>query len=257
MAMVYQTNYLFHLDHLPVFYWFVFFGTLCSYNFHWYLTPKEIDGPVSLKTGWSQQNRRLHLAIATLSTLAAFVCFILLWRHWVWLMLTGVFTLLYSAPKLPFAFTVKLRKIAYGKTIFLSLAWAHITTMLPLLIADTEWHAEHFLFSINRFFYIYAICILFDLRDRERDKAEGIKSLITYYSRQQIDKLFWGCLAIFFITTFWLYMYFSTGIVLSLLIPGLVLSFFYRWFKTHHSDYVYYFILDGLMVFSLPLMLIF
>jgi 1,4-dihydroxy-2-naphthoate octaprenyltransferase len=124
-------------------------------------------------------------------------------------------------------------------------------------MADTQWEVPHYLFSINRFFFIYAICILFDLRDPESDKKEGITILITYFNIRQIDVLFWWVLVVFFITTAWLSFYVAVGVTIALLLPGFVLAFYYHWFKRHRSDYVYYFILDGLMIFSLPLLLLF
>lgn len=255
--MVFQTVYLFKLEHLPEFYGFVIFGTLCSYNFHWFLTPEHIEGPPSPKTRWSQINRKLHLIIAVVSLALSVWLFTLLLEHLWWLALSAVFTFLYSAPKLSFGIFNHLKKVAYGKTIFLALAWTHVTVMLPMLIADVQWDIPHYLFSINRFFFIYAICILFDLRDRENDKKEGIRSLITYFSPAQIDVLFWWVLVVFGITTLWLSFYVSLGVILALLIPAFILAFFYNWFKRHRSDYVYYFILDGLMIFSLPLLLLF
>ncbi len=256
--MVFQTCYLFQLDHQPYFYGFVFFGTLCSYNFHWFLTPAKVaDHATSLKVQWSQRHRQLHAALALVSLAASLYFLLHLWPHLLWLLVTALFTFLYTAPKLPFPPFIKLRKVAYGKTVFLSLAWMHITTMLPLLVTVVNWQLPHYLFALNRFFLIYAICILFDLRDRKRDREEGIRSMITEFSLLQVDVLFIGVLVVFFMTNAWLALYFSPGFTAGLLLPGLLLAVYYNWFKAQRSDYVYYFILDGLMIFSLPLLLLF
>jgi hypothetical protein len=256
--MVFQTCYLFGLEHQPYFYGFVFFGTLCSYNFHWFLTPKETpDDTASVKVKWSQKHRKEHIAIAALSLAASIFFLVHLWQHLVWLFVTALFTFLYTAPKLPVQPFIRLRKVAYGKTVFLSLAWMHITTMLPLLVSRITWQLPHYLFALNRFFIIYAICILFDLRDRKRDREEGIRSMITEFTPLQVDVIFWGIMVAFFITTAWLAAFFSWGVIAGLLIPGILLVVYYNWFKAQRSDYVYYFILDGLMVFSLPWLLLF
>src|SRR6476660_975611 len=117
--MVYQTSYLFGLHHIINFQACVFFGTLCSYNFHWYLTPEVIEGDKSLKTRWNQFHRKLHLIASIASFLIALVFFYFLRQHFLWLSLTGLFTFLYSAPKLPYKEISWLKNIAYGKTIFL------------------------------------------------------------------------------------------------------------------------------------------
>ena len=43
------------------FLWFVFFSTICSYNFHWYFTP---DSPSeNRRVIWTHKHKRLHLVL--------------------------------------------------------------------------------------------------------------------------------------------------------------------------------------------------
>ena len=86
-----------------------------------------------------------------------------------------------------------LRKVAIGKTIYLSFVWMYVTSLLPILL-DGRITVAGILFCCSRFFLIYAICILFDYRDRENDKREGIRSMITYFGEQGVDRLFHGSL---------------------------------------------------------------
>jgi 4-hydroxybenzoate polyprenyltransferase len=249
VGMVYQTSYLFHLPYYQNFIWFVFFGTLCSYNFHWYLTPALYGG--SYRTQWSIRNKKLHLALY-LAGLAGGGWFgVQLLKHWLWLLLTAFITFLYSAPKIPYPPFIHLKKIAVGKTIFLALVWAHTTALLPLLMDDIPLKPEHIIYFINRFFLIYAICILFDYRDREDDKRQGIRSMITHFDEKGINLLFYLSILIFLLTTLVLYI---TGISLinsvCLLIPGIILVLLYNYSKRNRADYYYYFFLDGLMVLS-------
>ena len=150
------------------------------------------------------------------------------------------------------------QKIAVGKTIFLSLVWTHITAILPLLLQNIQWQDEHFIFAINRYFLIYPVCILFDYRDREEDRKEGIKSMITLFPEKGINVLFYSCLSIFVITTVALYL---AGMPLfyciALFLPGLIVALVYQYSKKTTSDYYYYFFLDGLMMFSAVLLYIF
>ena len=98
---------------------------------------------------------------------------------------------------------------------------------------------------------IYAICIVFDYRDRASDKREGIRSMITLFSEQGIDRLFWISLLLFAIFTVALLAAgFSLSVVSVLLIPGAILAFLYNYTKKESSDYLYYFVLDGLMMAS-------
>ena len=254
--MIYQTWYLFKVPFYPDFLYFIFFGTLCSYNFHWYLTPELYGG--SYRTKWSIRHKKLHLVLYIIALAGCgWFCFQLL-AHWRWLLATAFITFLYSAPKIPFPPFNHLKKIAVGKTIFLSLVWTHSTVILPLVLRNIHWQSEHFIFVINRFFLIYSICILFDYRDREEDRKEGIKSMITILPEKKIKWLFFLSIIIFFITSILLYL---SGMMLShcvaLIIPGIIVALLYNYSKKNTSEYFYYFFLDGLMMFSAILIFIF
>ena len=255
VLMVYQTSLLFHLSLPSTLYSFVFFGSVCSYNFHWYLTPPHFS-EATHKIKWNLSNRSIHLLLFILGLIgAATTCFLLI-EHWLWLGFTAFFTFMYSAPLITHPFTIWLRKIAIGKTIFLALAWTHVTTLLPLLIAGAKLQEEHIWFVVNRFFFIYAICIVFDRRDIEKDRQAGIKSLITYLSAKGVNTLFWASLLIVLLTTFVLSGWINTVDLVILLIPGLIMGLLYQHSKENLSDYLYYFLLDGLMALSAPMLIL-
>lgn len=256
VLMVYQTTFLFNLPLSTRLIGFVFFGSVCSYNFHWFLTPPNVKQP-SEKVRWNINYKYLHLVLFIIGLIASAIFTFLLLRHWVWLILTAFLTFMYSAPKLSFPIFINLRKIAIGKTIFLAFAWAHITSLLPIVIESPYLTAGEIWYVINRFFYLYAICIVFDRRDVEEDRKAGIKSLITYLNEKGIDRLFWGTLIAFLVTTILLLRYLFFYQVLALLIPGLILAILYKPSKKNHSDYLYYFVLDGLMMLSAPILLLF
>jgi 4-hydroxybenzoate polyprenyltransferase len=238
--------------HLPA---FVFFATICSYSFHWYLTPSS-QIP-SLRTEWVNRNRKIYILFFFAGLIGSAVFFLYLLDYWPWLLISAITTFLYSAPKIPNKHFRALRKIALGKTIFLALVWTYVTVALPVVVNGNEWHPDFYLYAFSRFFLIYAICILFDYRDREDDKGAGIRSLITYLSEQSIIWLFIISLGIFFITTLLLlYHDYSVIMVVLLLIPGILTASLYNYARRHFSDMFYYFVLDGLMALSALLMLV-
>jgi 4-hydroxybenzoate polyprenyltransferase len=239
------------------FYSFVFWGTVCSYNFHWALTPELFQNPI-LKSALEPGKPKASLFPGGSGPAAGFLLFLCAYGSiGLWLAGAMVLAFLYSAPKIPWPAMQRLKKIAYDKTVFLALSWTYVTTILPLLISGTPVKAAHLLFCTNRFYFIYAICILFDLRDREADRQEGIKTMVTQFDLPSINRLYWGSIAVFFCTALALLFHFPIPSVVALLLPGLVLAARYRWFKENTSDYVYYILLDGLMIFSLPLLLLF
>jgi 4-hydroxybenzoate polyprenyltransferase len=256
VLMAWQTAMLFHFSLSFTLVGFVFFGSVCSYNLHWYLTPPHISHP-SEKLKWNLCNKSIHFVLFIAGVIGSALFSFLLLDHWFWLGLTALFTFLYSAPKIPLPVFSQLKKVAVGKTIFLAFAWAHVTTLLPIVIVTNSIKPEHLLYLINRFFFIYAICILFDYRDVEEDRKEGIKSLITYLNETGIDLLFWISMLICFLSAFFLLKFFPVTDVIALLIPGVLLCFLYYPSKKNFSDYLYYFVLDGLMMLSAPLLLLF
>jgi hypothetical protein len=242
----------FHIFRLPVnfdFLFFVFFGTLCSYSFHWFLTPAAFGG--SYRIQWSIRNKWLHLSLFLVSLVASVYYVWQLRQHWQWLLVTAFITFLYSAPKLSYRPFLFLRKIAIAKTIFLAYAWTHIPAFLPLELYDHSWADSQLTFVINRFFLIYPICILFDYRDREEDRKAGIRSMITQFDEGGIDIVFWGSMFAFFTTS--VLMYFqgvSLADSIALVIPGILVAILYQPSKRNFSDHFYYFVLDGLMMLS-------
>ena len=229
---------------------FVFFSTICSYNFHWYLTPGSEK--YSERILWGQRRRRLQLMGCMIGLLGAAWYGLPLLHHWLPLSGAVLLTFLYSAPKVPHATFRWLKKIAIGKTIFLAFVWMYVTTLLPYLIADAAkldfWQVA--LLCVYRFFIIYAICILFDHRDREEDRAEGLRSLITSLEEPHLDTLYYASLIVSAICAVALAPALPLFVLFSLLAAVAVVWSVKNYAQTHHSDYDYYFQLDGLMALS-------
>jgi 4-hydroxybenzoate polyprenyltransferase len=257
VLMLYQTDWLLFRSRPSIdLSCFVFFSTVCSYNFHWYLTPYSVK--FSQRIQWAQRHKGLHLFLYFIGLIGSIIFFFTIKEHWLALSFTAFVTFLYSAPKLPQSFFKELKKIAVGKTLFLAFVWMYVTTALPVFVANKTWTPECTLFAISRFSLIYAICILFDYRDREDDKKEGIRSMITYLNEGGINMLFAIALIVFTITTVGLAAYnYNAYLIIILLVPGLITALLRDYSKKNFSDYFYYFVLDGLMMLSGLIMLFF
>lgn len=235
---------------------FVFFSTICSYNFHWYLTPRSASP--SRRVQWTNHHKALHFVLYLTGVVGACVYFFYLLPYFFALCFGAFLTFLYSAPKLPHPIFSHLRKIAVGKTLFLASVWVYVTTVLPLIVAGAHWNVAFVLFTAGRFFLIYAICIIFDYRDRQDDKDQGIRSLITMLSEKGIDRLFYISIILFFLCNIALAFYhYPAFYIFLLVIPGVITTALYRQSKRNFSDDLYYIVLDGLMMFSGLLMFIF
>jgi 4-hydroxybenzoate polyprenyltransferase len=255
VAMTYQSYYVFNKESSLRLLLFTFFGTVTSYNFHWFLTPPDTELK-SPRLKWTVSNRHVHLILCLVGLCGSIVSFFFLTEYWIWIGIGVLFSFLYSAPKINHPLFSWLKKIAVGKTIFLAFAWTYVTCMLPLIISNNQLPDEQVLFAVNRFFLIYPICILFDYRDRNEDKKQGIKSMITFFDEEGIDRLFGGAVIVFLITSVLLTSYISVAEIAALLIPVIILSLLYKSSKKNFSDYRYYVVLDGLMMLSFPLLLL-
>ena len=257
ILMVNQTYRLvLHLPPDKYLLFFVFSATMCSYSFHWYLTSESlIESP---RIEWLKKHRIFHVIFFFIGLSGSVIFFFYLLPHWQWLAVSAVITFLYSAPKIPHPWFRALRKIAIGKTIFLTLVWVYVTAMLPVILAGVKFSVPIVLFVVSRFFFIFTICIMFDFRDRADDKVTGIRSMVIWLSEKGVDRLFFLSLLIAIISTLFLLRYdFAITAIVALLIPCIITATIYEYSKKNFSDYLYYFILDGLMMFSALLLLIF
>ncbi|HTJ13673.1 MAG TPA: UbiA family prenyltransferase [Dinghuibacter sp.] len=250
VLMVYQTVQLLHLENVPDdLYAFVFWATMSSYNFHWYLTPAAYSS--TERMGWSARHKRLELSLFLFCSLFAAYYLFFLHAYAGWIGIGVVLTFLYTAPKIPHKPFFYLRRIAVGKTLFLTSVWTYITAALPVVISGDAAPGPAILLILHRFLLIYAICLIFDYRDRDQDRQSGIRSLVVYLDERGNDRLFYGCCAAALLDTVLLLFYrFPVAVVTALAVPVLITLLLYPEGKRSKSDYLFYLVLDGLMAFS-------
>ncbi|WP_158563228.1 UbiA family prenyltransferase [Chitinophaga silvatica] len=247
--MIWQTNELLYLQYdKTTFYLFVFFSTICSYNFHWYLTPNTYSG--SERLHWADRHRNMMMVFSVIGLLASLYFFWQLRYHWLAISGSAVLTFLYSAPKIPHPAFRWLSKIAIGKTLFLTGVWTYVTTLLPALVANAPLSIPLISLVIYRFCLIYAICILFDYRDLESDKREGIRSLITYLDNKQLMRLYYISLLLAAVFAGIMGPFISFSAIISLQIPVIATALITRKAQSSSADVLYYFVLDGFMAVS-------
>ncbi|WP_343688199.1 UbiA family prenyltransferase [Chitinophaga sp.] len=246
ILLIWQTNTLLNIH--PVnfdYYKFAFFSTICSYNFHWYLTPAAYAGSPRLQ--WGVRHKNLQLVFTIAGALGAMIYFLDLKAYWLELSGAAFLTFLYSAPKIPVAPFTWLRKIAIGKTIFLTAVWVYVTNVLPIFLSGTPFTSQAIFYILHRFFIIYALCILFDHRDLESDKKEGIRSLITWLSKPALMRLYFCSLIL---STVFACLVSRDLVTFYLIIPIAITGILTKYTLHTRSDYYYYFVLDGLVMLS-------
>ncbi len=252
VGLCFQTNILLHIPHNKTLFGFIFFSTLCGYNFYWLLSKFYFS------------NRKFNVLFIKkqftffLIFIVAAICtfYFILQLPWLlpFIALGLIFTLLYSLPLWPFLFTKKLQHAGFFKTILLSFTWAYVTIFLPVLdVYDVNFTLRLYVLLLfaSRFFFMLLLCIIFDTRDISIDKINGLHSLATDVSKKK--------LRIILISVYFLYMlsallfcfyYASVTQAIAFIFVGIVFWIIYVQSLKNKSYVFYYFCVDGLMLLS-------
>ena len=249
MGLCYQTSLILHTQNNTNLYGFVFFSTICSYNFYWLLSKfyftRKVDSTLFIKS---------HLSFLLLFVIALFGTIYFLSKVFFLLpyVVIGIFfTLLYSLPLWPFKFFRKLQKIGFFKTVLLAFTWAYITTILPAVNLLETNILPVFVLLAARFCFMLLLCIIFDKRDITVDKSHGLHSLATDTPAKTLNSI----INIVFIS------YFIMGLLLryhfndkqqmfAFLITGAFVWWVYTLSLKKQGYLFYYFLVDGLMLVS-------
>lgn len=155
--------------------WYGFFGTLCLYNVHRYISFKKtaISGEVS-RFDFVHKYEKGSLVVIALSGLSAVLYgYTYALDHGVWI---GVAMLLGALYVIPTISNKRLRDIGWIKLPILGLTYAIITSVIPCRILDVP-VTMIWWYGASRILFITAITIPFEIRDRETDASSGLKTI--------------------------------------------------------------------------------
>jgi len=245
---VVQTSLLVGLPiniHLVV---FVFFATLCSYNFHYLIGNVFEQSKLSLNLFYSFPTTIFFLLAGVLGVLLLFSTSQISVQN---IAMAFVLTFLYSLPLLPVRQLAFLRKAGFVKTLLLAFTWMFVTAYLPMAQNNVQFTVLGCLLIIKRFFFMLMLCILFDNRDAAVDKIRGLSSLATYLSPAVMKWLIYTLFLLLFILNFLLGHYgisLKQRIALQLASISTLIVYYYSIKKQGY--FFYYFVVDGMMFLS-------
>ncbi len=248
LALCFQTSLLLHFTVDVYLYAFVFFATLCSYNFYWML------GSYSLARSSPAAFLKKHYTNIIFFFIAAaglFICLLHVKGLIPLAVIAVLLTLLYAVPLMPFKVLHFTRRAGFLKTILLSFTWAFVTVYIPCKIADVPGAATiWFLFS-NRFLFMLMLCIIFDKRDEQLDKIRGLHSLATDVNPVTLRYIMLAIFIAFMANGILLRTHFKDFLqIAALLITGVVTVIVYLYSQKKQGYFFYYFLVDGMMLFS-------
>lgn len=228
----------------------IFFATIFEYNLHRLIT--IITNPSSLndeKHSWVKDNKLAFYILVSVSVVG-FVIAAALAKKIVLITLfpIGIITLFYSLPifktkKIIF----RLREIPCLKIFLISMVWAATTILLPIIQSGQsfgKWHVITML--IERFIFVFAITIPFDIRDMKNDEQAGLQTIPLIIGEKRAMQVANIYMILFLALCF--FHYYNT--VLAFTLPAFVISalttlLFLNSKKLKSITHYHYFILDG------------
>lgn len=225
---------------------FVFFATLCSYNFHYIMAGAFQRQKISLQLIYSRYSGVLVLLAGVTGVLFFFSGAHILPGN---VAIAFLLTFLYSVPLFPFKVLAFTRKAGIVKTLLLAFTWMFVTAYLPLAQYGVEFTNPGLLLMAKRFLFMLMLCILFDNRDIAVDKIRGLSSLSTHLSASQMKWLIYCIFILLFVINYLLGHY---GITLKQQVALQTAAFInlaiYFFSLKKQGYFFYYFIVDGSMV---------
>lgn len=146
---------------------------------------------------------------------------------------------------------VKLRQNPWFKLLTLAIVWTIVTAVVPALLSNVN------PFSINailhffvRLIFMIGICIPFDIRDMEIDKAENIFTLSQKFGENKTRWIAFGFMILYIaliVGEFAIRM-FSMKIFIALMITAIINAIIVFMSSSKRSEYFYTALLDGTMI---------
>ncbi len=249
VALCFQTAFLLQIN-LPVYlYTFIFFSTIVSYNFYWLLSGYTLSGKSLQIVAQKYYSNIMVLFVAGGGFIFSAIKIPQLWPV---IALSAGLTLLYALPLLPFKIFYAARRAGIIKTFLLAFTWAYVTVYIPYYFSPAANANTLILLFVNRFLFMLMLCIIFDARDTSVDKIRGLQSLTTVLKPHTVKHIMTAIFIIYIINGIILriYNHHDTAQIAALFITGAVTALIYFFSLKKQGYFFYYFLVDGLMLFS-------
>ncbi len=232
------------------FYTFIYCSTVSSYCLHWALP--QASGMASSRETWTNNNRTLLVSLGILHFLLGIYFFTQLPNGAIQYILPLVFfTFVYTAPKINYKPFILLRQIVVGKTLYLSLVICYTISLLPALLYNASIDMALLLYCLTRLLVIYAICLLFDYRDKGFQEQKKIFTSLAEWPAPKVHTYIMAVLGVAIICSFinskLMPAQHAPTLILQTAIAAILILVLTK--KALHSknDYLYYGALDGLL----------
>jgi 4-hydroxybenzoate polyprenyltransferase len=226
---------------------FVFSATLCLYCGHRILGINkaiqfEKEGRFAIIKKY-----RIHLILyAILGAIGSIYFYVSLpISQQIWLLAPALISIVYVLPI--FSNKRRLRDYNFIKIFLISLVWSFIIGVVPYVEVKGSLDIWGVLFALEKFLFIFAITLPFDVRDLEIDRANNVKTIPSLIGTKKTYKISYLLMALVFGIIIILYSQkvYSTSIALALAIAYQLTGFALQRSKGKKDDYYYSGLLDG------------
>ncbi|MBI3220947.1 MAG: UbiA family prenyltransferase [Bacteroidetes bacterium] len=239
----------------------IFFATLFEYNLHRLVTlVTNQDAIHSDKHTWVRENRNLFYGLVGISTVAFIVVVWMAKTEVLWALAPiAVLTLFYSVP-IPSSKRnlFRLREIPYLKIFLIAFVWSAVTILLPIVHASAAFdRTDIIVLFAERFLFIFAIAMPFDIRDMDADKQTNLKTIPILLNEHRSMAISYGALMLFSVVCLLHYDWQQQWFILfPLLITSLVTFILLKSQRMKSLPFYHHGYLDGTMILQGLLVLV-
>ena len=204
---------------------------------------------LSERKKWLLGHRKFLLAVVIFSGAAALGLFLYLFPKIPLGFILPVFlvSILYSLPVIPYGGKrIPLRDVPFLKVFLVALVWSALTVALPLLVSGESLSSSYnLLLLLRRFLFIFALTLLFDIRDSRKDRLAGTVTFPGRFGSVFTKALSGAALLVFTILVF----ISETGSVLpALALSAVAAGLVVYYAEEDRSDYYFAVLADGMML---------
>jgi 4-hydroxybenzoate polyprenyltransferase len=240
----------------------IFFATLFEYNRHRLIA--EIKKGQTLKWdkhNWIRENLKKTWLLIIIS-ITGFIIAVFTTKTAVLFAFVplGILTILYSVPGLENKnYLFKLREIPYLKIFLIAFVWSASTILLPVIQEGQNiLNTQVILLFTERFFFIFAITIPFDIRDMKADRESGLKTIPLLVNQKKALILSYLSLIICLFISFFHYRLQNNWFVVEALSISLITTYLFIKLKFFRNLGRYYYqVLDATLLLQGALVLVF
>jgi 4-hydroxybenzoate polyprenyltransferase len=246
-AMAAETFLLLHSEINWLYVVFAFSSTLVYYDLpSLFFAEKTFSESESTRLKWIYGNQKtlFVLLIGGIIVSAAMLFFFPL-RFVPGFVPIGLIALAYFFPQ------TGLRKIMGLKAGVIALVWTGVTAIYPLLIrSDYDiqklFTGENKFIVLQNFFFMFPLCVIFNVRDIEADKKAGVKTFASVYGTEKTIII---CILSLFIFSALVYYCWKFSIEANLLFTSSIISAIFILRATpDRNDYYYSLWIDGMIL---------